>query len=76
MSSQPVTLTLRYLRESARLTQSDLARIVEVNRVTVLRWEAGETVPDGWQIRRLAQALRVSEQVVVDALPAPIEPVA
>lgn len=76
MSEQRVALTLRYLRESARLTQADLADRIGVNRVTILRWEAGQAVPDGWQIRKMAQAFGVSHQIVVDSLPERLEPTA
>lgn len=69
MSQQQVTLTLRYLRESARYTQAELARELGVARMTIMRWEGGETVPDGWQVRELARVLRVAPQHVIDALP-------
>lgn len=69
MSSQPVTLTLRYLRQTKGYSQSQLAELIGVNRVTVARWESGLTPPDIWDLRRIARALGVTVQIVADALP-------
>lgn len=47
-------------RETARLNQSELARQMGVSPQAVQKWEAGETVPRGQRIERLASALGVT----------------
>lgn len=47
-------------RESARLNQSELARQMGVSPQAVQKWEAGETVPRGQRIERLASVLGVA----------------
>lgn len=46
-------------RETARLNQSELARQMGVSPQAVQKWEAGETVPRGQRIERLASVLSV-----------------
>jgi DNA-binding XRE family transcriptional regulator len=41
-------------------TQEQLAEVLDVERSTVVRWEAGETTPQPWNRPKLAEALAVS----------------
>lgn len=52
--------TIREYRESAKLTQLDVARIVGVTPVTVYNWERGRHEPTARQLRALAHAFGVS----------------
>lgn len=52
-------------REVARLNQSELARLMSVTPQAVQKWEAGETVPRGQRIQKLATALGVSVAYLV-----------
>jgi DNA-binding transcriptional regulator YiaG len=53
---------LRELRKRLMLTQEALAERVDVNRVTIARWESGERVPLRKHVRLLeaiAEEIRV-----------------
>lgn len=47
-------------RKAAGYTQEGLAEHLGVDRTTVARWEAGETVPHPWQRPRIAEAFGLS----------------
>lgn len=47
-------------RKALGLTQEALARLLEVDRTTVVRWERGSASPLPWMRPKLASALRVS----------------
>lgn len=55
-------MTLQEQRKRAGLTQSDLALLLGVDRVTIWRWEQGFTTPTGVMKKRLALALRTLDQ--------------
>ena len=46
--------SIKTVRESAGLTQEELARAVGVDRVTVANWESGKTEPKLSQARKIA----------------------
>jgi transcriptional regulator with XRE-family HTH domain len=48
---------LRVARETAVLTQEELAERISTNKGSVSRWERGETSPRGTALRSLAKAL-------------------
>ena len=52
---------LRELRKRAGLTQEELAERVDVHLNTISRWENGIDTPKTFKIKRLAEALHVSE---------------
>jgi DNA-binding XRE family transcriptional regulator len=47
-------------RRAVGSTQEQLAEVLDVERSTVARWEAGETTPQPWCRPKLAEALAVS----------------
>lgn len=51
---------IRSLRESKKLTQEQLAKMVGVSRVSISKWESGENKPKGDNLLSLASALGVS----------------
>lgn len=57
---------MRTLRESKKLTQEQLAKLVGVSRVSVSKWESGENNPRGEHLSSLASALGVEvEQLLM-----------
>jgi transcriptional regulator with XRE-family HTH domain len=60
--------TLHKLRESAVLTQAELAAKVGVSVTTVSHWETGSKRPRASNIRRLAEVLAVTPQEVLTAI--------
>jgi DNA-binding transcriptional regulator YiaG len=55
--SLPTPANRRLIRESAKLTQADLAAALGVDRVAVSRWERGESAPRGNSFERYATLL-------------------
>jgi len=45
--------TLRKLRRAYKLTQAELAAMIDVHKTTLTRWETGKTNPRGSNLRRL-----------------------
>lgn len=56
---------IRNLRESAHITQDDLAEMAGVNRVTIAKYESGKIMPGAITLARLAKALHVSADVLL-----------
>ncbi|WP_211288926.1 helix-turn-helix domain-containing protein [Actinophytocola xinjiangensis] len=57
-------------RKALGHSQEDLARLVGVDRSTIIRWERVETDPQPWLRRKLAAALRVSADELTGLLEA------
>lgn len=75
-TSGPVTLSLRYLRSQFRYRQEDLAYRLGVTRLTILRWESGQTKPRSEHITELARIFDVPEWLIRDSLKMDLEGVA
>lgn len=56
--------SLRAARESAQLTQEELAKPLGVTRGAISQWEVGATVPSGPSRILLAQVLAVPIEIV------------
>jgi transcriptional regulator with XRE-family HTH domain len=56
----PLRRLIRRFRKRAKLTQSELARLVCVSRSTVHGWESGRHEPEPPRLRALAQLLGLS----------------
>lgn len=52
--------TVRRLREARRMTQSQLAEVLQVSSKTVSKWETGRGLPDITLLEPLASALGIS----------------
>ena len=57
MTSVPTPEQIRAARKAARLSQSAFARLIKVSPVTPGRWERGENIPCGLQLRALTDAI-------------------
>ena len=62
-----ISRNLSILRKRMNLTQEALAEQVGVARQTIVKWEAGESAPDLEAAGRLAEALEVSLDDLVNA---------
>ncbi|WP_184793415.1 helix-turn-helix transcriptional regulator [Kribbella italica] len=60
-------------RKAVGLSQGDLATKLDIERSTVVRWEAGRTAPQPWIRPRLADTLQVSEEQLEDLLRPEVE---
>ncbi|MFE4359908.1 MULTISPECIES: helix-turn-helix transcriptional regulator [Streptomycetaceae] len=56
-------------RRAAGYTQEQLARLMDVDRTTVHRWEKGTATPQPWQMPKLARLLKVSATQLRSLLP-------
>jgi phage repressor protein C with HTH and peptisase S24 domain len=78
---------IRYAREAAKLSQSDIARYFRISRVSVTQWESNTTKPDMNRISGLASLLNTTVEWLIERkgfpplvspdarpLPAPIIP--
>ena len=55
---------IKVLRKKAGMSQEQLADAIEVHRVTLAKYEAGEVVPGAKIMSRIAMALHVSQDVL------------
>ena len=60
MNTYVTGTTIRHLRESRHLTQSDLAEKLGVSSKTISKWETAKGLPDITLLQPLAQALGIS----------------
>ena len=51
---------LIYRRQSANLTQAQVAAILQIDRTTVTKWETGESAPRAPMLPRLAALYKCS----------------
>lgn len=58
---------IKRLRKEAKMTQDDLAEAANINRVTLAKYESGETTPGAKVILRLASALHVRPDIILGA---------
>lgn len=63
-------------RKAAGLQQIDLASTFGTTQQTVSRWESGASRPPHRQIHKLAQVIRVSEEILLEAAGYPAAPAA
>ena len=59
--------TLKKLRMESGVSQQELADKLYVARTTIVRWETGSRLPDAVMVSRLAAALGVNVNVLLDA---------
>lgn len=51
---------IKDFRENAKLTQQQLSNILSIDRSTVAKWEAGDTMPRADKLPELAKVLECS----------------
>lgn len=56
---------LRKLRELKGLSRKQLASLIGVSEITILRWEQGRTYPNLKELQALTLALEVSEDYLI-----------
>lgn len=56
---------IKAIREKAGITQDTLAETVDINRVTLAKYESDLSVPGGKVLHRIAKALHVSADVIL-----------
>lgn len=56
---------IRDLRNQKRLSQTDLAKIINVSQQTVTKWETGKSEPSSSAINRLADYFDVSSDYLL-----------
>lgn len=65
MTTPPnVNISIRQIRESAGITQAELARRLGVHQPLVARWESGRRMPKVETLQRIADALGLNLQVI------------
>lgn len=74
--TSPVTLSLTYLRKRINLRQEDIAFRLGLSRITIVRWESGQTKPSSEHVRQLAKIYGVPEWIIEDCLRGATEEVA
>ena len=60
MNTYVTGATIKYLRESRNMTQTELAEQLGVSNKTISKWETGKGLPDISLLQPLAQALGIS----------------
>lgn len=53
-------MTLKEARKKARLTQKNLANLINVNQKTIIKWEKNKHIPTLSNWKKLEEALNVS----------------
>lgn len=66
MDNNNFTERLKELRKKAGLTQSGLANAIGASLLTIFRWEKGERQPRMDEIKKLAQALNVTDDELLN----------
>ena len=61
-----ISKNIQTFRKQRELTQEALAELVGVARQTIVKWEAGESMPDLGMADKLARALKISLDDLVD----------
>ena len=56
---------LRKIRQQAKMTQEELAQMMNVSRQSVAKWESGDSVPDVLKCSELAKIFDISIEDVV-----------
>lgn len=57
---------IKKLREKARFTQEQFAEAININRVTLSRYESGSVVPGAKVLARIADTLHVNTDTLLD----------
>ena len=66
MNNSVLAERLKGLRKKAGITQSELAYLIGVHETTIRRWESGKVTPRMDEIKKLAQALNVTDDELLN----------
>lgn len=66
MDTKKFTEQLRALRKKAGYTQESLSELLGISFMTVRRWESGKVIPRMDEIKKLAQALNVTDDELLN----------
>lgn len=53
------------LRKKNKMSQTDVAKITGVSRQTISNWEVGISVPDAYQLAKLAKAFNITVEDLI-----------
>lgn len=56
------------LRKEQKLSQEDLATLIDVSRQTISKWETGEKIPDLDNVNKLCQVLKVDINQLIEGI--------
>jgi transcriptional regulator with XRE-family HTH domain len=59
-------MNIRELRKKKRISQTELAQMINVSQMKVSRFESDNAIPDAVEIIKLAKALKVSEKAILN----------
>lgn len=51
-------MNIKQKREEAKMSQSDLARVMGVTQATISYWENNKTIPNAFQLLKLSEVLK------------------
>lgn len=73
---EPLAVRIRRLRVASGLTQGQLGELIGITQAAVGRWEAGEFLPKGRYVVKLAGALGINVSALLGETPTSIEDLA
>lgn len=56
---ETLQISLAAARVNAELTQEDVAKLIDVDRSTIRRWEKGEKIPDYDESKKLSEIYKI-----------------
>lgn len=59
MDDNKIQITLEAARRNAKLTQDEAGKKINVSRLTIGKWERGESFPDAIKFKMLCEIYRV-----------------
>ena len=60
---------LKKMRESKRISQSELAKRLDIQQPNISRWELGKVNPRSININKICEALRCTEKELANMIP-------
>lgn len=76
IAAEPLAVRIKRLRVATGLTQGQLAELLGVSQAAVGRWEAGEFLPKGRYVVKLAGALGIDVSALLGETPTNIDDLA
>lgn len=76
IAAEPLAVRIRRLRIASGLTQGQLGELIGISPAAVGRWEAGEFLPKGRYVVKLAGALGIDVSALLGETPTNIDDLA